>query len=142
MALGSFVKSFPAITQGELEPQFASKDSYFEQNIKQVCRSNWEVKKHKLAWYLIYIIIHVPSEKIWKHLGHFGGLDIKTSQEPKLWKKWKIGHFNQIQKRDITVVSEHDLGTWCGLIFMITIIQWPPLYIKTQKCFCWRGEKK
>ena len=43
---GSFVKPFSAITQGELEPQFASKDSYFEQNIKQVFRSNWEVKIH------------------------------------------------------------------------------------------------
>ena len=76
---GSFVKPFSTITQGELEPQFASKDSCFEQNIKQVYRSNWEVKKHKLAWYLSYIIIHVPSEKIWKHLGKFGGLDTKTS---------------------------------------------------------------
>ena len=36
VTLGSFVKPFPAITQGELEPQFVSKDSYFEQNIKQV----------------------------------------------------------------------------------------------------------
>jgi len=78
------VKPFPVITPEELEPQFASKDSYFEQNIKQVCRSNWEVKKNTWAWYLSYIIIHVPSEKIWKHLGQFGGLDIKTSQEPKL----------------------------------------------------------
>ena len=78
------MKPFPTITQGELEPQFASKNSYFEQNIKQVCTSNWEVKKHKLELYLIYIIIHVSSEKIWKHLGQFGGLDIKTSQETKL----------------------------------------------------------
>ena len=45
VTLGSFVKPILAITQGELEPQFASKDSYFEQNIKQVWRSNWEVKK-------------------------------------------------------------------------------------------------
>ena len=87
MILGSFVKPFPAITQGELEPQFARKDSWFEQNIKQVCISNWEVKKHTWELYLIYIIIHVPLEKIWKNLGQFGGLDIKTSQEPKLWKK-------------------------------------------------------
>ena len=72
---------------GELERQFASKDSYIEKNIKKVWRSNWEVTKHKLAWYLIYIIIHVPLEKIWNHLGQFGGLDIKTSQEPKLRKK-------------------------------------------------------
>ena len=27
----------------------------------------------------VYIIIHVPSDKIWNHLGQFGGLDIKTS---------------------------------------------------------------
>ena len=93
------MKLFPAITEGELGPQFASKDSYFEQNIKQVCRSNWEVKKHKLALYLSYIIIHLPSYKIWNHLGQFGGLDIKTSQEPKLRKNWKIGHFNKIPKR-------------------------------------------
>ena len=70
---------FPAITQGELEPQFACKDSYFEQNIKQVWKSNWELKKHTWEFYLSYIIIHVPSEKNWKHLGQFGGLDIKTS---------------------------------------------------------------
>ena len=36
VTLGPFEKPFPAITQGELEPQFASKDSYFEQNIKKV----------------------------------------------------------------------------------------------------------
>ena len=79
MILGSFVNPFPAITWGELEPQFGSKDSYFKQKIKQVFRCNWEVKKHKLSLFLIYIIIHVPSEKIWNHLGQFGGLDIKTS---------------------------------------------------------------
>ena len=61
MTLGSFVNPFSTITRGELEPQFSSKDSYFEQNIKQVLRSNWEVKKHTLELYLIYIIIHVPS---------------------------------------------------------------------------------
>ena len=64
---------------GGIGAQFASKDSYFEHNIKQVCRSNWEVKKHTWAWYLIYIISNLPSDKIWKHLGQFGGLDIKTS---------------------------------------------------------------
>ena len=80
MTLGSFVKPFLAITRGELEPQFASKGSYFEQNIKQVFRCNLEVIKHELELYLSYIIIHVPSEKIWKHLGEFGGLDIKTSR--------------------------------------------------------------
>ena len=37
---GAFEKPFLAFTQGELEPQFASKDSYLDQNIKQVCRSN------------------------------------------------------------------------------------------------------
>ena len=84
MTFGSFMNPFPAITQGELEPQFPSQESYFEHNIKQVFRSNWEVKKHTIVLYLCYIIIHVPSDKIWKHLGQFGGLDIKTSQEPKL----------------------------------------------------------
>ena len=69
MTLGPFEKSFSTIIQGELEPGFASKDSYFEQNIKKVLRSYWEVKKHTLELYLIYIIIHVPSEKIFKHLG-------------------------------------------------------------------------
>ena len=93
VTLGSFVNPFPVITQGELEPQFASKDSYFEQNIKQVCRSNWGVIKHPWTSYLSSIISHVPSKKIWKHLGQFGGLDIKTSQEPKLWKNWRIGNF-------------------------------------------------
>ena len=33
------------------------------------------------------------------------------------------------------MLSEHDLGTWCGLIFMSTIIQWPPLYIETKSSF-------
>ena len=79
VTLGSFGKPFPTITQGELEPQFASKGSYFEQNNKQVCRRNWEDKKHTWAWYLIYIMIHASSEKIWKHLRQYGGLDIKTS---------------------------------------------------------------
>ena len=36
VALGTFEKPFLAFTQGELEPQFASKDSYLDQNIKQV----------------------------------------------------------------------------------------------------------
>ena len=67
---------FFAITQGELEPQFASKDSYFEQNIKQVWRSNWGVIRNTWTSYLSSNIIHVPSDK---HLGQFGGLDIKTS---------------------------------------------------------------
>ena len=87
-----------------MEPQFASKDSYFEQNIKKVFRSNWEVKKHKYR-HQSYIIIHVPSEKIWNHLGQFEGLDIKTSQEPKLRKIGKLGILKKFQKGDITVVS-------------------------------------
>ena len=32
-------------------------------------------------------------------LGWFGNQDTKTSQEPKLWKNWKIGNFNKIPKR-------------------------------------------
>ena len=35
VTLGTFEKPFLTITQGELEPQFASKDSYFEHNIKK-----------------------------------------------------------------------------------------------------------
>ena len=79
VTLGSFVKPYPAITQGELEPQFASKKSYFEQNIKQVSKSNWGVLKHLWTSHLSCNISHVPSEKIWEPLGQFEGLDIKTS---------------------------------------------------------------
>ena len=43
--------------------------------------------------------------------------------------------------RDITVVSEHDIGTWCGLIFIMTIIQRPPLDIETKSAFI-EEEKK
>ena len=32
-------------------------------------------------------------------MDQFGGLDIKTSQEPKLWKKWKIEHFGKNFKK-------------------------------------------
>ena len=74
-------------------------------------------------------------------MGQFGGLDIKTSQEPKLWKNWKIGHFNKITKGDIKLVLEHDIGTWCGIIFISKIIQWPPLYIETKSAF-FEEEKK
>ena len=41
--LGAIESPFPAFTQGELKPQFASKDSYFDQNIKKKFRSNWRV---------------------------------------------------------------------------------------------------
>ena len=43
VGLGAFENPFPAFTQGELDPQFASKDSYFGQNIEHVCISNWRV---------------------------------------------------------------------------------------------------
>ena len=33
------------------------------------------------------------------------------------------------------MVSEHDLGTLFGLIFMRTIIQGPPFYIETRSAF-------
>ena len=79
VTLGPFEKPFPAITQGGLEPQFASKDSDFEQNIKQDFSTNWRVIKNTWKSYLSYNIIHVPYEKIWDHLGQFGGLDTKTS---------------------------------------------------------------
>ena len=105
VTLGSFVKPFPAITQGELEPQFANKDSYFEQNIKKVCRSNLGFIKNPWTTDLIFNIIHIRSEKIGEHLGQFVGLDIKTSQGSKLGKKWKNWPFNKISKREIKVVS-------------------------------------
>ena len=51
--LGQFEKPFSAITQGgiggELEPRFASEDSYFEQKIKQVLRSILGILKHILT---------------------------------------------------------------------------------------------
>ena len=59
MNLGSFFKPFLAITEGELEPQFASKDSYFEQNIKQVLRSNWGVIEHTEISYLSFNISYL-----------------------------------------------------------------------------------
>ena len=46
VTLGPFENPFSAITQGELEPQFANKDSYFEHNIKKVFRSNLGVIKN------------------------------------------------------------------------------------------------
>ena len=39
------------------------------------------------------------------------------------------------------MVSEHDIGTLCGMIFMSTIIQVPPLYIVTKSAFV-EEEKK
>ena len=46
-------------------------------------------------------------------LGWFGDQDTKTSQEQKLWKNWKIGHFGKnLKKGTLQVVSEHGLGTW------------------------------
>ena len=83
MGLGAFEKPFPAFTKGELEPQFASKDSYLDQNIKQVCRSNWRDIKNNLKSYSSINIINTPSQNIWEHLGQFGDLDIKTSQRSK-----------------------------------------------------------
>ena len=87
MFLGAFEKPFPTFTQGELEPQFASKDLYFGQNIKQVCGSNWRVINHPRKSYSILNIIHTPSQNIWEHLGQFGDLDIKTSQKSIYEKK-------------------------------------------------------
>ena len=72
---------------------------------------------------------------ILEQLGWFGDQDTKTSQEPKLWKIGKLGILINFQKGDITVVSEHDIGTWFGIIFMSTIIQVPPLYILTKSAF-------
>ena len=39
------------------------------------------------------------------------------------------------------MVIENDIGTWCGLIFMRTIIQRPPLDIETKSAFV-EEEKK
>ena len=39
------------------------------------------------------------------------------------------------------MVSEHDLGTLCGLIFMRTIIQGPSLDIETKSSFVEEGKK-
>ena len=33
------------------------------------------------------------------------------------------------------MVSDNNIGTLCGLIFMRTIIQGPPLYIETKSAF-------
>ena len=89
MTLGSFVKPFSVITQGELEPQFASKDSCFEQNIKQVYRSNWEVKKHKFG--SIWVNLEVYTSKLFK---------LKIGEKVKNWSFNKIpkkGHYNGIR---------------------------------------------
>ena len=40
------------------------------------------------------------------------------------------------------MVSEHDLGTLCGIIFMSTIIQGRPLYIETKSSFVEEEKKK
>ena len=56
-------------------------------------------------------------------------------------KKWKKLSFKNIPKRDIIVVSEHDIGTWCGIIFISTIIKGPPLYIETKSDFVEEGKK-
>ena len=50
--------------------------------------------------------------------------------------------FNKISKRDITVVSEHDLGTLFGLIFMRKRIQGPALDIESNSAFVEAGKKK
>ena len=46
VGLGAFGKPFSTFTLGELEPQFASENSYFGYEIKQVCRSIWRVTNH------------------------------------------------------------------------------------------------
>ena len=64
----------------------------------------------------------VPSKKIWNHLGQFGGLDIKTSQEPKFWEKMeKLGILIKFQKGNIIVVSEHGIGTYLSYGWYIWI---------------------
>ena len=39
------------------------------------------------------------------------------------------------------MVLDHDIGTLCGLIFVSTIIQGPPLYIETKIDFVEEGKK-
>ena len=53
---------------GELESRFASKDSYFEQNIKKVFISKWGVIKNPWKSYLSYNIINTR----WENSGAFG----------------------------------------------------------------------
>ena len=67
---------------------------------------------------------------------------LKLVKSQNCEKIGKLGILIKFQKGDITVVLEHDIGTWFGLIFISTIIQGPPLYIETKKCFCWRGKNK
>ena len=83
MVLGAFENPFSTFTQGELEPQFASKESYFGENIKHVFKSNWRVLNEPLKFYSSINIIDKHSHNIWEHLGQFGDLDIKTSQRSK-----------------------------------------------------------
>ena len=83
MGLGAFEKPFSAFTQGELEPQFASENSYFGKNIKQVYKIIWILINNPLKSYSILNIIHIPSYNTLEHLGQFGDLDIKTSERSK-----------------------------------------------------------
>ena len=67
-------------------------------------------------------------------MGQFGGLDIKTSHEPKLRKNWKIGHFSKIQKRG------HYSGiiAWYWNLMVLIRIQSnkpPPLYPEVEGVF-------
>ena len=40
------------------------------------------------------------------------------------------------------MVSDNNIGTLCGLIFMSTIIQVPPLYIETKSAFVEEEKKR
>ena len=52
-----------------------------------------------------------------------------------------LSTLGKLLTRGSIVVSEHDLGTWFGLIFMSTMIQWPPLYIETKSAFVEKEKK-
>ena len=52
------------------------------------------------------------SEYICEQLGWFGDQDTKTSQEPKLWKNWKIGYFGKsFKKGNYTLQANKKLNT-------------------------------
>ena len=68
-------------------------------------------------------------------MGWFGDQDTKTSQEPKFWKNGKLGILIKFQKGDITVVSEHDLGTWCDDIHIHECIYETSLSHLNSSCF-------
>ena len=67
-------------------------------------------------------------------MGQFGGLDIKTSQEPKLRKIGKLGILKKIQKGDI----KSGIRAWYWNLMVVKRIQInkpPPLYPEVEGVF-------